>query len=70
MISASLSPGISLINDLSIFNLSIGKYFKCDKEEYPVPKSSIAKLVPYPCNVSKIERILICFNSLCMIFVK
>ena len=44
--ASSESPGKSLINDLSIFSLFIGSLFKYARDEYPVPKSSIAIDIP------------------------
>jgi hypothetical protein len=41
---------IFVTNDLSIFILSSGKFFKYDSDEYPVPKSSIAMEKPFCLN--------------------
>ena len=50
MLAASCSCGTSRTNDRSIFRMSTGRCFRRDSDEYPVPKSSMARRTPRPCS--------------------
>ena len=50
MLAASGSPGMSRTKDWSIFRMSTGMLRSRDRDEYPVPKSSMAIRTPAACS--------------------